>query len=323
MDSTEADLSFLQQEENRQELMLVMKPLINAAVHDSMSNLASHEEVAQVGEQIGNTIADRMATKFGEWFDKLADAQQERFDSFVTLWDERIVTLATKEELAGVVAAGAENTVKIAALETAHEVKFNNLRTTHEDSRRHFESMTGAHGEAIAELKSRLDKHEKRTEENIQSIKASTANIDTRTLVMQSSILEFIEANKTHREATASRIDILDVARQEQQRDMERMEQRVVTEGTIVRDIDERVRGSQARIEAALFGSEKEKTPGLVATMTALQRGLYFQTLLFGTRVGRGVLAGMVALLVIIAAMLSAVILGRPDLIFQYFPHSN
>lgn len=190
------------------------------------------------------------------------------------------------------------------------------LRTTVEDSHRHFVAITGGHGEAIAGLKDRLDKFERQTNTSVESIKASTTNIDTRTNVMQNSIMEFIASNKEHRSATKERIDFLSESHQDHKSDLDKVKSEQHVQDMIVRDVEGRVMQGMKRIDGALFGAgDKDKPgyqPGLVAEMTGLKSGL--APFAFLGRHPRWLIMGAGAAYVIFL-IVTALILQRPEIV--------
>lgn len=136
------------------------------------------------------------------------------------------------------------------------------LRTKFEDSHRHFASITGTHGEAIDTLKKELAEFKKQTNGHIESIKASAANIDTRTDVMQKSVMQLIDANKEYRATVTGRLDALTAEQKELKQDIERVEEDQRKEAKIFQDTGWRVETSMEKMQAAVFGEGERNKPG-------------------------------------------------------------
>lgn len=186
------------------------------------------------------------------------------------------------------------------------------LRLSVEDNTRHFTSITAGHTADIANLKDQIKAHEKKTDSNIQSIKASTNNIDTRTNVMQNSILDFIESNKQYRATVSARLDNLTTEQAAQKKDVERLETKQDADSSIIRDVDERVRTTQTGISTALYGNTQTKEPGLIADMKTIKSGLWWQTWIgMNPKKSAVIGAGLFVALVIAVAF----IIGRPEVI--------
>lgn len=244
-------------------------------------------------------VADRAFQRFSGAIDDLK-ASQERFqneqrdkvDGFITEVRAKLDTLAPIEKVEA-------------------------LRTTVESNYREFTGAVASLTADVTNLKDQHQRYEKKTDENIGSIKASTKNIDDRTNVIQNSVMQFIDASKEHQAATRSRIDGVEDVLKSQKQDIEKLEGRVDTETTIVRDVDTRVQAGMTRIDNALYGDAKEKKPGLIADMTTLKAGLGWQSWIGHHLKTSFLIAGA---LYVVFLIFTAFILGRPEIVAQMIP---
>lgn len=220
------------------------------------------DKAASTAAGVAAGVASDSVRVLRESQDTFQDEQRQKVQSFIDEMRGRMDTFATVVQVDG-------------------------LRTTMQDTHRHFESITGAHGEALDTLKKRVEKLETSTNNSISAIRADTKKMADNAEKTSLAVLDLIKTNEKREKEVDREIEALKDGQDADVKNLRRAESEMRTLDMIIRDIDERVRGTITRIENALFGDLKAKTAGLVADMSALQSSLRIPSLLFGTKWGR------------------------------------
>lgn len=242
----------------------------------ALGEFASQSDLEKIVEKAASTaagvaagVASDSVRALRESQDTHQEEQRQKVQSFIDEMRGRMDTFATIADVS-------------------------NLRTTMEDTHRHFESITGAHGEALDTLKKRVEKLETSTNNSIGAIRADTRSIKDNAQKTSEAVVRLIDQYEKREKEVDREIETLKDTQDADIKNLRLFESETRSLDRIIRDVDERVRVAMTRIENALFGDLKAKTAGLVADMGALQSSLRIPSLLFGTKIGR--MAGIPAI---------------------------
>lgn len=177
------DAAFDSLKEERAELIREIVAAVMIQVVPHVRSELGAEYVTR--DELQTKLVDSFTGVINHRFDEIDSAGEQRHGELVRQTELRFALTATREELKGVVASSAENTVRIDA-----------LRTTTEDGYRHFESITGGHGEAIDVLKTHVKELEGNTGKSIGAIRADTKSIKENAQKTSGAVIELIEETK-------------------------------------------------------------------------------------------------------------------------------
>lgn len=270
------------------------------------------DTLESIRESITQEISQAVNSKIASEFHELRTHLQTALGEFASQSDLEMIMEKAVSTAAGVAAGVASDSVR--ALRESQDIhqeeqrqkvqtfidemrarmntfatleQVDSLRTTMEDTHRHFESITGAHGEALDTLKIRVDRLETSTNNSIDAIRADTKSIKDNAQKTSEAVVDLINQYQKREKQVDRELENLKDTQDADVKNLRRVEAESRSLDMIIRDIDERVRGTMTRIDNALFGDVKAKTAGLVADMGALQASLRIPALLFGTKIGR------------------------------------
>jgi hypothetical protein len=294
-DTTLTDLTFLENEEQTRAYIHLVTPLIQKAVRDAAGDFASHEEVSQVGNRVGEVVAEQLLRRVSERFDELTDAQELWQKEFERKNEERLATLATKEELSGVTLSGAENTTKIIAMEAAHDERLKAL----EKESKEFKNTDAQRVKEIGDIKASAAKTADNAEKTSQAV------------------IRLIDQYKTRNEDVDRELHVLKITQAKNVEDLLRVESEMRTIDMIGRDIEGRVMQSMTAIDKALFGDPQKNISGVIADVKTVRDDMWW--ILWTGRHPR-VLLTIIGAAYVLFLIVTAFILGRPEIVAQFIP---
>ncbi len=145
------------------------------------------------------------------------------------------------------------------------------LRASFEDNRRHFDSVTGGHGEALASLKERVATLETSTNKSIDSIRNDTKSIKDNAQLMQNTLAEAIERDEKHRTETNRDIDGLKIDRAHTSNDIRELQQQVNKHHTTINDQKTWIIETLNPMELVIMGDKETGTAGITAQLSDLK----------------------------------------------------
>lgn len=263
------------------------------AVTDVMDDFATKEQVNDRIREFGEGAKKELKQGLDDYLNNLNQENARRQEMF----DQQVQQVLVLAQAADTRSIATQN--EIAEMKGAYEQRFTQIEGQIALMRRDIDDnvtkMVAAANRMDTTFSTFVTNYERKTEKVEQDIKRLSKEAET----------------------TDRAIEDIRELRNEDYKEIRRIDGRVSSELGIVQDIDGRVRVSMERMENALYGDTKEKTPGLVADMTALKSGLAWQTM-----IGRHpritlMVAGAAYVLFLIV---TAFVLNRPEIVARMIP---
>lgn len=313
---TQTDLSFLENDDQTTIYIQLVTPLIQAAVRSETA--PNNEAITRLVETELHKVRTDVAAVNTSALDLQATVKQQQIalqrqmDDQLRNWNaedaRRYAAFEQRYEQLGAMVLESQNRSiqnekEIAALKATSDQRYEQMQKEITSIRRDIDVNVKSVSDSARRMDSTFAKFIEKSDKRIDKIEAN-ASVVARDVVRAGKAIEDIHEQRG--------VDIKEVRR---------IEGIVNTESRIVRDIEGRVILDMTRMNAALYGDEKEKEPGLVADMKTVKRGLWWQTWI-GIHPYKSILiagAMYVAFLIV-----TAFVLNRPEIVARMIlPGSN
>jgi hypothetical protein len=263
---------------------------------DSMGAMSAYATKEEVEAKAEEHAAAQFAPILTHWQEHLADYNRERqrTQTMLNQQTEKMLALAQTAENRSI-----ENEKEIARMKGENEQRFGQIERNIGTLRRDIDDSVKSVADSVKRVDSTFAQFIARSEKRIDKIEANASTV----------------ARDVAR--TGKLIGDLEDQRNEDIKEVRRIEGVVSRESNIVRDIEGRVILNMTQMNVALYGDEKEKEPGLVADMKTLKSGLWWQAWI-GTNPRKAFLLAGAAYVVFL--IVTAFVLNRPEIVAQMIP---
>lgn len=242
---------------------------LNARV-DSLVTLVENLPRTYVTQDDMDVFVRRIGTLFDEKLDAIRKENERKFAAERELTNRQLagyVQVADYGQLRDIVRG---NVAEVAAVKAAHDERLKSVENGLKEARETQATTSG----------------------NVETIARTVETIKDSAEMIQRTYAEEIERDRKRQEDVDREFKLVKDNRLADVAEMRRIEGVVNREAVINRDLEQRVLLSQERQEIALYGNPDKKEPGVIADVRELKRGLSLQSFLFGTPIGRVILAG-------------------------------